>query len=115
MSATFHTYREATASARFVLRELTNDPISVLDRNRKPLGYVDVANLKDSEADPVCCDPLSLIFHIDRIQHDPVSEHMTKFKRTSSHPYTLITVSTPLAELEEFLKTNIFALGASHA
>lgn len=37
---------------------------------------------------------------------------MTKFKRTSSHPYTLITVYTPLTELEEFLKTNIFALGA---
>lgn len=37
---------------------------------------------------------------------------MTKFNRDSSHPYSLITVYTPLAELEEFLKTNIFALGA---
>jgi len=68
--------------------------IPVLDRNRKPLGYVDVARLKESRADPA----------------DPVSKHMSKFKRTSSHPYTLITVSTPLAELEEFLNTNIFAL-----
>lgn len=50
----------------------------------------------------------------DSFQDDPVSKHMSKFKRTSSHPYTLITVSTPLAELEEFLKTNIFALGALH-
>ena len=53
-----------------------------------------------------------LQFDIDNVQGDPVSKHMSKFKRTSSHPYTLITVSTPLAELEEFLKTNIFALGA---
>ncbi|KAF8218942.1 hypothetical protein L208DRAFT_1427161 [Tricholoma matsutake] len=68
--------------------------IPVLDRNRKPLGYVDVARLKEGQADP----------------RDPVRKHMTKFKRTSSHPYTLITVYTPLTELEEFLKTNIFAL-----
>lgn len=36
---------------------------------------------------------------------------MTKFKRTPSEPYTLITPSTPLADLEEFLRGNIFALG----
>lgn len=36
---------------------------------------------------------------------------MTKFKRTSSEPYTIITPLSPLSELEDFLKTNIFALG----
>lgn len=36
---------------------------------------------------------------------------MTKFKRRASQPYSLITPSTPLEELEEFLKDNIFALG----
>ena len=36
---------------------------------------------------------------------------MTKFKRTSSEPYTLITPLTPLDELEKFLGENIFALG----
>lgn len=36
---------------------------------------------------------------------------MTKFKRNSSEPYTLITPLSSLADLEEFLKTNIFALG----
>jgi hypothetical protein len=37
---------------------------------------------------------------------------MTKFKRTSSEPYKVITPLTSLVDLEEFLKTNIFALGA---
>ena len=36
---------------------------------------------------------------------------MTKFNRTSSEPYTIITPLSPLSELESFLKTNIFALG----
>ncbi|ESK90287.1 cystathionine beta-synthase (beta-thionase) [Moniliophthora roreri MCA 2997] len=67
-------------------------------KNRKPLGYVQVANLKQmweaGEADPTT----------------PVSTHMTKFKRSSKHPYTLITPLTPLNELEVFLKENIFAL-----
>jgi hypothetical protein len=36
---------------------------------------------------------------------------MTKFKRTASEPYTLITPLSSLADLEEFLKHNIFALG----
>ena len=36
---------------------------------------------------------------------------MTKFKRSASHNYTLITPSTTLGELEAFLKDNIFALG----
>lgn len=36
---------------------------------------------------------------------------MTKFKRNASQPYTMITPSTELADLEEFLRQNIFALG----
>ena len=36
---------------------------------------------------------------------------MTKFNRTSSEPYTIITPLSPLSELEDFLKTNTFALG----
>ena len=36
---------------------------------------------------------------------------MTKFIRSSSHPYTVITPSTPLADLEQFLQDKIFALG----
>lgn len=36
---------------------------------------------------------------------------MSKFIRNESHPYTVITPDTPLAELAEFLHDNIFALG----
>lgn len=36
---------------------------------------------------------------------------MTKFKRQAGEPYTLITPLSPLADLEQFLKNNIFALG----
>ena len=35
---------------------------------------------------------------------------MSRFKRTAATPYTVITPSTPLAELEAFLKGNIFAI-----
>ncbi|RPD65615.1 hypothetical protein L226DRAFT_237516 [Lentinus tigrinus ALCF2SS1-7] len=72
--------------------------IPVLDRNRKLLGYIDVAGLKSKweagQADP----------------NDKVDKYMTKFKRTAATPYTIITPSTPLAELEDFLKHNIFAI-----
>jgi hypothetical protein len=36
---------------------------------------------------------------------------MTKFKRSALQPYTVITPSTPLDELELFLQDKIFALG----
>lgn len=36
---------------------------------------------------------------------------MTRFKRSSAHPYTVITPATPLAELELFLQDKLFALG----
>ncbi|KIK70154.1 hypothetical protein GYMLUDRAFT_67409 [Collybiopsis luxurians FD-317 M1] len=72
--------------------------IPVLDKNRRPLGYVEVSKLKhlweSGQANP----------------DDKVSEFMIKFKRSSSEPYTLITPLTTLDELEKFLQTNIFAL-----
>lgn len=72
--------------------------IPVLDRNRKPVGYVDVVRLKEKweagNANP----------------EDKVIKYMTKFKRSASEPYTLITPSTPLADLERFLQGEIFAL-----
>ncbi|KII91190.1 hypothetical protein PLICRDRAFT_37892 [Plicaturopsis crispa FD-325 SS-3] len=76
--------------------------IPVLDRERRPLGYVDVAALKSKweagQADP----------------NDKVVKYMTKFKRTASQPYTIITPSSPLAELEVFLQHNLFALVTDH-
>jgi len=72
--------------------------IPVLTRERKPLGYIDVADLKAKweagKADP----------------NDKVSQYMIKFRRQASQPYSLITPSTPLADLELFLRNNIFAL-----
>jgi hypothetical protein len=44
-------------------------------------------------------------------QEDKVIKYMTKFKRSASEPYTLITPSTPLEDLERFLQGEIFALG----
>lgn len=43
-------------------------------------------------------------------QDDKVQTYMTKFKRTAGTPYTIITPSTPLAELKHFLDANIFAI-----
>ncbi|PSR71446.1 hypothetical protein PHLCEN_2v12713 [Hermanssonia centrifuga] len=45
------------------------------------------------------------------VEDDKVINYMTKFKRVPTQPYTLITPSTPLAELEQFLQDNIFAIG----
>ena len=39
---------------------------------------------------------------------------MSKFIRNESHPYTIVTPDTPLAELAEFLRNNIFALGENY-
>jgi len=72
--------------------------IPVLDHRRKPVGYVDVASLKKKweagEAKP----------------DDKVQQYLTKFMRTASHPYTLITPLSSLADLEGFLKIQTFAL-----
>ncbi|KAI0944806.1 hypothetical protein AcV7_001511 [Taiwanofungus camphoratus] len=89
---------EAISRAIELAYERDFSHIPVLDHNRKPLGYVDVASLKEKweagNADP----------------SDKVMRYMTKFNRAQSQPYTLITPSTPLEELEQFLQHNIFAL-----
>ncbi|TEB24478.1 hypothetical protein FA13DRAFT_1817917 [Coprinellus micaceus] len=100
--------------------------IPVLDKSRKPLGYVDVAALKQKwEAGQA--SPGSRVFdrpsghgqivggyrdvrlHLT-LNEDKVSQYMTKFRRSSKEPYTLITPLTPLSDLEEFLKATVFAL-----
>jgi len=74
--------------------------VPVLDQKRRPVGYVDVARLK-SQWEAGKADP-----------NDRVQLFMTKFRRTTETPYTVITPLTELAELESFLQDNIFALGA---
>jgi len=72
--------------------------VPVLDRKRRPVGYVDVADLKakweGGNAKP----------------SDSVSKYMNKFKRSAAHPYTVITPLSSLSDLEDFLKSHIFAL-----
>ncbi|KAJ7599270.1 hypothetical protein C8J56DRAFT_815679 [Mycena floridula] len=72
--------------------------IPILGKNRRPAGYLDVAKLKAKweagQANP----------------NDSVLDYMTKFKRKSSDPYTLITPLSSLSQLEGFLKENLFAL-----
>ncbi|KAI6007864.1 hypothetical protein EDC04DRAFT_2780047 [Pisolithus marmoratus] len=72
--------------------------IPVLNSDRRPLGYVDVAALK-AKWEAGIAQP-----------NDSVVEYMTKFNRKASEPYTLITPDTPLADLAEFLRSNLFAL-----
>jgi hypothetical protein len=55
--------------------------------------------------------PLTYKNPIHLVQDDNVRQYAIHFKRSSDHPYTTITPLTPLSELEEFLETNIFALG----
>ncbi|KAF8156933.1 hypothetical protein B0H34DRAFT_675304 [Crassisporium funariophilum] len=94
---------EAISRAVELAYERDFSHIPVLDRSRRPLGYVDVGKLKEKwEAGQANPD-------------DKVSEYMTKFKRTSSEPYTIITPLSSLSELEDFLKTNIFALVTDHS
>jgi len=68
--------------------------IPVLSKNRRPLGYVEVSNLK------------KLWEEEKALPTDKVSSHMVRFNRSSSEPYTLITPLTPLDELEVFLTHN---------
>ena len=82
---------------------------------------MDVAALKEKweagQASPVCSRPLLIRLGgplaRTNLQDDRVIKHINKFNRTSSHPYTIITPSTSLPELEEFLRHNVFAIGAS--
>jgi len=72
--------------------------IPVLDKNRRPLGYIDVTGLKTAwEAGKVNAD-------------DNVTKLATKFDRSSGRKYNVITPSTRLEDLETFLKANQFAL-----
>ncbi|KAG9018857.1 hypothetical protein FRB90_008794, partial [Tulasnella sp. 427] len=72
--------------------------ISVLAKDRKPIGYVDVGALKKKwEGEQAKPD-------------DPILSHTIQFKRGKSQPYTVITPWTPLADLETFLKDNDFAI-----
>ncbi|KAF8325867.1 uncharacterized protein EI90DRAFT_3072065 [Cantharellus anzutake] len=77
--------------------------IPVLSKERRPLGYIDVAQLK-SKFESGVANP-----------DDSVLSHMTKFKRNSRLGYTLITPDTPLEVLEEFLEKNLFALVTDYA
>ncbi|KAI0764869.1 hypothetical protein C8Q74DRAFT_1005906 [Fomes fomentarius] len=89
---------EAISRAIEMAYERDFSHIPVLDRKRKLLGYVDVAALKAKwEAGQANPD-------------DKVEKYMSKFKRTAATPYTIITPSTPLAELADFLTRNIFAI-----
>ncbi|KAJ3514237.1 hypothetical protein NMY22_g11525 [Coprinellus aureogranulatus] len=91
-------YTESISRAIDLAYERDFSHIPVLDKSRKPLGYVDVAALKQKwEAGQASPD-------------DKVVQYMTKFKRSSNSPYTLITPMTPLSDLEEFLKSAVFAL-----
>ncbi|CAG7847064.1 SubName: Full=Related to TAF10-TFIID and SAGA subunit {ECO:0000313/EMBL:CCA75053.1} [Serendipita indica DSM 11827] len=78
--------------------------LPILDRNRRPLGYINVPALKQAwEAGQIDADA-------------PVQNVATKFDRSSKtgRPYSIITPDTPLEELEEFLRTNDFALVTDH-
>ncbi|KAK2461037.1 hypothetical protein APHAL10511_006978 [Amanita phalloides] len=77
-------------------RDFSHTP--VLNSNRRPLGYIDVAALK-AKWEAGLANP-----------DDKVLKYMTKFKRNTSEPYTLITPMSSLADLERFLGDNLFAL-----
>ncbi|KDQ60329.1 hypothetical protein JAAARDRAFT_32708 [Jaapia argillacea MUCL 33604] len=89
---------EAVSRAIELAYERDFSYIPVLDRNRKPLGYLDVAKLKTKWEEGVA-NP-----------SDKLVNYVTKFRRVAGEPYKLITPSTPLAELEAFLQDNLFAL-----
>ncbi|KAI0088838.1 hypothetical protein BDY19DRAFT_150838 [Irpex rosettiformis] len=89
---------EAISRAVELAYERDFSQIPVLDKRRKPLGYVDVPSLKTKweagQADP----------------DDKVFKYTIKFRREPSQPYVVITPWTPLTELEQFLQDKLFAL-----
>ncbi|KAF9652288.1 hypothetical protein BDM02DRAFT_3109275 [Thelephora ganbajun] len=89
---------ESISQAVELAYERDFDYIPVLNRSRKPIGYLDVGALKEKweagQADP----------------STKASLYMTKFQRSTSTPYTIITPLTPLGDLEVFLAHNIFAI-----
>jgi len=77
-------------------RDYTHIPI--LNRHRRPLGYIDVSALKRRwEKDEINPD-------------DQVQDLMNKFDRSAKREYTVITPLSPLEDLEVFLDHNLFAL-----
>ncbi|CEL56291.1 Cystathionine beta-synthase OS=Dictyostelium discoideum GN=cysB PE=2 SV=2 [Rhizoctonia solani AG-1 IB] len=72
--------------------------IPVLDSRRKPVGYINVADLK-TKWEAGSANPSDLL-----------SNYMTKFARGTGVKYTVITPETPLEELEAFLETTDFAI-----
>ncbi|KAJ1306487.1 hypothetical protein OPQ81_007490 [Rhizoctonia solani] len=72
--------------------------IPVLDSRRKPVGYIDVTDLK-TRWEAGTANPSDLI-----------ATYMMKFARGTDVPYTVITPETPLEELETFLETTPFAI-----
>ncbi|EJT99232.1 hypothetical protein DACRYDRAFT_55907 [Dacryopinax primogenitus] len=71
--------------------------IPILSEERRVMGYVSVGSLKDG-------------WEKGEINPDvKISNYTTRFP-TTSKPYRVITPDTPLEELEEFLKTEEFAL-----
>ncbi|CAE6443965.1 unnamed protein product [Rhizoctonia solani] len=72
--------------------------IPVLDSRRKPVGYINVTDLK-TKWEAGSANPSDLL-----------SNYMTKFARGAGVHYTVITPETPLEELEAFLETTDFAI-----
>jgi len=105
MSAIFHTYRWSYWSLPSFLN-LTSTAIRVLERNRQPHG-VPVTMLQDwkrGQAESVCPHssydlPTCTLILIMTFQDDQVRSIWRNFQRILHTRYTLITVSTPLAEI----------------
>jgi len=72
--------------------------IPLLNKHRRPLGYIDASALKQrwekGEINP----------------DDQVQNLMTKFDRSAKREYTVITPLSPMEDLEAFLMKNLFAL-----
>jgi len=72
--------------------------IPILNRHRRPLGYIDFSALRTrwekGEINP----------------DDQVQDLMNKFDRSAKREYTVITPLSPLEDLEAFLENNLFAL-----
>ena len=65
--------------------------LTVLDpENRSLLGYLSIPRLKD------------LLASKSVSEHDTVDKAMQRFKRGKAHVYKVITMDTPLEELEAF-------------
>ncbi|CAE6483836.1 unnamed protein product [Rhizoctonia solani] len=93
-----HTHGEHVVKAIELAYDRDFSYIPVLDSRRKPVGYINVADLK-TKWEAGSANPSDLI-----------SNYMTKFARGTGVEYTVITPETPLEELEAFLETTDFAI-----